>query len=360
MSLISDLSRLSDETSSERRRKLLRSVTDLFLSNANYAKQQLDMFDEILTMVADSVSVDVRAEFADRIADRADAPSALIERLATDDASVAAPVLQRSPVLTDDRLAAIAECGSQAHMLAISGRKLLSEIITDVLVRRGDSQVVRCVAGNEGARFSVNGFGELVRKAEGDHELQMRLVIRRDLPPETVERLLPHLSEQLMLKLADAGYASDGRLPPHVLEVVRDRLGEAIRRKDREMRDLDVTIAAMQNGGVQLQEVLRDLAAGDRVHDMAYVLARVAGLDAAIVGSALFNPSHEPIVLIARSLFLNWQTFSDISAMRRRRLGEAYSDDAGLERGYHNLSPAAAQRSMRFLKLSTKLSADAA
>ena len=360
MSLISNLSRLSDETSSERRRELLRSVTDLFLSNDNYAAQQLGMFDEILSMVADSVSVEARAEFADRIADRPDAPAALVEKLALDEASVASPVLRRSPVLTDDRLASIAENASQEHMFAISGRQMISEIITDVLVRRGDKQVVRSVAGNHGARFSSNGFGELVRKAEGDQELQMRLVVRQDLPAETVERLLPQLSEQLMVKLAEAGYDSDGRRPAHILKKVREKLGEAVRQKDRQNRELDMMIAAMQNGSAQLPDVVRKLSEGDRLHDMAYVLAKVASLDSSLVGSALFNPAHEPIVLIARSLFLNWQTFQHIAAARRRRLSDELKDESGLDRAYNELSPAAAQRSLRFLKLSKTLNATAA
>lgn len=355
MSLIAELSRLSDETSSDRRRELLRNVTDLFLANNNYAQHQLGVFDEILTMVVDSVAVDARAEFADRIADRADAPTALVEKLAADDVSVAAPVLRRSPVLTEEKLAAIAENGSQAHMLAISGRQMISEIITDVLVRRGDKHVVRNVAGNQGARFSQNGFGELVRKAEGDQELQMRLVSRQDLPPETVERLLPQLSEQLILKLAEAGYDSEGRLPAHILNKVRDKLGEAMRRKDCEARKLDAMIAQMKDGAIKLPDFIRDLSAGDRMHDLAYVLAKVSGLDASIVGSALFNPSHEPIMLISRALFLTWPTFAWISAMRKRRLGEDFKDDIRLEWTYQELAPAAAQRSLRFLKLSTSL-----
>lgn len=316
----------------------------MFLANDTYAERQLDVFNDILSMVADSVAVEARAEFADRIADRADAPAALVEKLARDDLAVASPILQRSRALTDEKLAEIAETSSQAHMLAISGRQVISEIITDVLVRRGDQRVVRRVAGNHGARFSSNGFGELVRKAESDQELQMRLVARQDLPAETVERLLPQLSEQLITKLAEAGYDRDGRLPAHILTKVRDKLGEAMRRRDRETVELDAKIAGLKAGSVKLPDLLRDLSAEDRIHDVAYVLAKISGLEASVIGSALFNPSHEPIMLVARALFLTWPTFGWITAMRRRRLGDEFKDQPDLAALYHALEPAAAQR----------------
>ncbi|WP_342362663.1 DUF2336 domain-containing protein [Terrarubrum flagellatum] len=355
MQLIEELSKLSDETSSDRRRELLRKVTDLFLSNNNYAEQQVGFFNDIMTMVADSVTTEVRAEFADRIADRSDAPLSLIERLASDDLQVASPILRRSPVLTDDKLAAIASTSSQDHLLAISNRQQISEIITDVLVRRGDQRVVRNVAGNQGARFSQTGFGELVRKAEGDQELQMRLVARQDLPAETVEKLLPQLSEQLVVKLAEAGYDKDGRLPAAILRKVRQKLHDAMVFRDEERRKLDAMVDLMKTGAVKLPDLVQDLATEDRIHDLAYVLSRVSGLDLSLCGSALFNPPHEPVVLLLRSQFLPWPAFAAVSAMRARKLGDVYRDDPRLEYIYNDLKPSDAQRSLRFIKISSSV-----
>ena len=42
---------------------------------------------------------------------------------------------------------------SQQHLLAIAQRNALSEQVTDVLVERGDRDVVRSVAQNDRARF---------------------------------------------------------------------------------------------------------------------------------------------------------------------------------------------------------------
>ena len=66
-----------------------------------------------------------------------------------DDIAVAGPVLQQSPRLAETDLVDIARTKSQAHLLAISGRTGIAEAVTDVLVRRGDREVVRSVADNQ-------------------------------------------------------------------------------------------------------------------------------------------------------------------------------------------------------------------
>jgi uncharacterized protein (DUF2336 family) len=360
VSLLAELSKLSEENSSDRRRELLRSVTDLFLSNKGYAAPQLGMFEEIFTLVADKVAVEARAEFAERMADREDAPVAVVEKLATDDLSVAAPILRRSRVLSDEKLAAIAATSSQDHLLAISGRQTISNIITDVLVRRGDQKVVRSIAGNKGASFSSSGFGELARKAQDDKELQVRLVTRADLPPEAVEELLPHLSQTLMLKLADTGYVQDGKLPARLAQMLRDKLAEAVAQKDADAVALDEQIAAAKAGTLRLADFVQELALEDRMHALGVALASFAGLDAALVHTALANPSDEPIVLVARALDLPWVCFAAIVAARKRALKGAYVDDASLKAHYTQLSPRAAQRSLRFIKVSATVASDAA
>ena len=76
----------------------------------------------------------------------------VIRRLASDDdITVAGPVLAKSPRLTDQNLIEIAERKGQSHMSKIAERTQLSLVVTDVLVDRGDREVVTKVAGNTGA-----------------------------------------------------------------------------------------------------------------------------------------------------------------------------------------------------------------
>ena len=69
-------------------------------------------------------------------------------------------------------------------------RSRLSTALTDVIVRRGDRDVIRCAAGNEGAAFSDASFTTLVRRAGQDGVLTLRIGRRDDLPPEHLKSLL--------------------------------------------------------------------------------------------------------------------------------------------------------------------------
>ena len=95
---------------------------------------------------------------------------------------VAGPVLQESERLEAYALVANACTKSQTHLLAISKRKSIEETVTDVLVTRGNQEVVNSVASNNGARFSDFGFLHMIKRAEGDSILAEQLGLRKDIP----------------------------------------------------------------------------------------------------------------------------------------------------------------------------------
>ena len=105
---------------------------------------------------------------------------------------MAEPVLADSPRLTGDDLIQVARTKGQGHLLAISGRRQLDEAVTDMLLDRGNRDVIHKLAQNSGARFSEAGFTTLVVKAETDERLA-----------ETVgggSTSRSHLFEQLLLQ----------------------------------------------------------------------------------------------------------------------------------------------------------------
>ena len=63
----------------------------------------------------------------------------------------------------------IAATKSQAHLLALSTRKMISEAVAEILVSRGDRDVARSVATNRQARLSENAFTTLVQRSEQDN-----------------------------------------------------------------------------------------------------------------------------------------------------------------------------------------------
>jgi uncharacterized protein (DUF2336 family) len=82
-----------------------------------------------------------------RLAPIANAPPRTIHKLAFDDEiEVAGPVLSQSERLTEAALIESAKLKGQDHMLAISRRRTLGEAVTDILIERGDQQVLLSTA----------------------------------------------------------------------------------------------------------------------------------------------------------------------------------------------------------------------
>ena len=139
-----------------RRAQMLERISDLFMAGSRYySDPQLALFDDVLTRLSAEIEIKARAKLAHAMAETDKALPKLIRSLAFDDAiEVAAPVLSRSSQLSDADLVENASTKSQEHLLAIAQRIQLCELVTDVLVERGDRRVLRTVAGNDGARLS--------------------------------------------------------------------------------------------------------------------------------------------------------------------------------------------------------------
>ena len=138
---------------------MLSAVTDLFVhGSVRFSDDEIALFDDVLTRLALEIEVSVRSLLARRLAPITKGPPNIIRILATDDEiSVACPILVQSEPIDQATLVQCARSKTQEHLLAISRRKSLSEVITDVLVERGNKQVVLSTAKIR-SRFSANGF----------------------------------------------------------------------------------------------------------------------------------------------------------------------------------------------------------
>jgi uncharacterized protein (DUF2336 family) len=204
VSIITELEEAVRSGSSAKRISTLRQVTDLFLHDAQrLSEDQVKVFDDVLCHLVARVETRVKSELSARLASVENAPSGVIERLASDDQiEVAGTVLASSSRLTTSTLVEIARTKGQDHLLAISGRADLPEAVTDVIVDRGERRVIRNLAGNASARFSDTGYQGMVAHAESDDELTELLGVRIDLPIKFLRDLLQRATEAVRARLA--------------------------------------------------------------------------------------------------------------------------------------------------------------
>lgn len=178
----------SDDTGA-REPRLLNRIMELYaLTGETRSHTDTESFGLVLERMAYAASLEERAELANRLALTPDAPVRLMRRFAFDTILVARPVLQYSPRLSDSDLTVLARKLDQEYLLAIAHRLVLADVVTDILVERGDSRVVATALHNCGAVFSAFGRLRLAERARADPELARALRLRPDLAPGLADR----------------------------------------------------------------------------------------------------------------------------------------------------------------------------
>src|SRR5581483_2817171 len=204
-SLIPGLDEIVRNGDPKRRAEAARRIADLFFQDAAHLRpNHVDLFDEILIDLVPHAELGARAELAERLSLVANAPRVLIGRLAREnEILVAGPILRRSTVLDEEALLEIARVRGQGHLLAMSERPQLSADLTDVIVQRGDRDVVRRAAGNAGALFSETGYTELIKRANQDGVLTLTVGQRADLSDARLKQLLAGTIDPVRRRLYD-------------------------------------------------------------------------------------------------------------------------------------------------------------
>lgn len=181
-------------------------VTELFLSNVDHlSESQITSVDSVLAGLIGRVEATLLVDLSEDLSAIEKAPRQTIRALAFhDDHEVAAPVLRRSSCLSEADLLEIVNSGRQRHLLAICGRKILNEKLTDALMRFGDVNVSNALARNAGARFSECGYATLVGRAERDESLAEKLGLRLDLPGNLLRELLGKVADVVLARFLTA------------------------------------------------------------------------------------------------------------------------------------------------------------
>src|SRR6266581_6643192 len=202
-SIIAELEDAVRNGSSEKRVGTLRQVTDLFLHDGErLSEDQVKVFDDVLCLLTARVENRAKAELSKRLAPLDYAPFEVIQQLArNDEIAVAETVLARSNRLATSTLVEIAKTKGQDHLFAISGRADLPEVVTDVIVDRGERRVIRKLANNTSARFSETGYAGMVEHAEADDGLIEILGLRIDLPLKFLRDLLRQATDAVRARL---------------------------------------------------------------------------------------------------------------------------------------------------------------
>jgi len=344
--------------SAEKHLETFRRVTDLFLTTAHgCGEEQIELFGHVLERLIKTVELralaDVAAkialaEISSQLASVKQAPPAVIRRLAgNDEIAVAGPVLTESARLSAEDLVELAQTKSEAHLLAISGRWWLGEVVTDALLARHYPSVNRKIVGNPGAKFSAQGFAEVLVQAEHDPELAVETGLRVDLPPDLRRQLLRDATEAVRTRLLS-------RAPPHLFEEIRGAIAAAADSANREMsrtRDFAsakryVTLLA-KNG--QLNEAaLMSFARQRKYEETVVTLAELSRSGIDVIRPLMQSLRDEGLLIPCRVAGLRWDTVAAVLDCRFTTGHMGPHELAQAKAQYSRMTLENAQRMLRF------------
>jgi uncharacterized protein (DUF2336 family) len=350
--LIEQLEGILSSKDLSRRAEILRRVTDLFvLGSGKFSEDQVELFDGVMGKLLENIERTARAQFGSRLAKLSDAPPKTIRALAFDDAiEVAGPVLLHCEQLDEKSLLENAKIKSQNHLLAISGRKILVETVTDVLVERGNKIVVSSTARNGGARFSDFGISTLVKKARDDVDLALCVWSRPDVPRQSLVKLFVEASEALRNQLVKADPRRAELIKTAVAEA-SDKIQTKVRAGSNDFAQAQSHVKSLHSSG-KLDEAQLDAFANEGSFDKVTVaLSLMCDVPIGLVERALVQNQTEQILVLAKAINLSWVTTvallllqAGVNGSSRQHLDQCFTN-------FSRLQSKTAQTALQFYRM---------
>lgn len=195
---------LANDADVKVRTELASKVAELTKQEDKGTQEKAQRFvEQTLEVLAKDQAVKVRQILAETLKSVANAPPQVIGQLARDaEDVVACPILEFSPLLTDeDLLDIIASSGARARLCAISRRDQLGEVVSDAIVQRDDRKAVAELLANPSAQIREETLDALIDGSVAETAWQPPLVDRPILPAKAVRKLASFVAEALLERL---------------------------------------------------------------------------------------------------------------------------------------------------------------
>lgn len=344
------LLQLAHEPSSEKRRELLREITDIFLARSeSHSSSESEHFGHLLESLSSTADLDDRVELAGRVAGVATAPIGLVTQLAQDEIAVAAPVLERSPVLTDSDLIAIVRAKGDAHHVSVARRADVAEDVSSVLVEVGHTDAIQTLLENAGSRIDRPTMERVVLRSESEIALQAPLVDRRDMPVDLLQDMFWFTTGDLRKKIVMISSAAE---PPAVPRPGSVRCAPApVKRDSADQLRARKYIEKMKTDGLLGRPLIIDLFKRKAFLELIIGFASLVDVREETALRIFCDESGESLVLACRASGFDIGTFAILARLGTLRNPRDERALAEMLAMFESTTGAVAKRVMRFWRV---------
>jgi uncharacterized protein (DUF2336 family) len=229
----------------------------------------------------------------------------------------------------------------------MSERSTLSPDLTDVIVRRGDRDVVRRAAGNAGAQFSHAGYSELIKRSGKDGVLTLKVGQRDDLSDLQLKDLLAGSIDVVRRRLFEV-------VKPGRQVAIKQAMNEisGVPEKVESRRDFvpaQRKVMALHRDGELNELALLGFAKSHKYEESVAVLSAMSGVKIATLDRLISGDRHDPVLILGKAIGLEWVT---VRALILLRLGPTRvpspTDIENVRTNFVRLMPVTAERVVNF------------
>jgi uncharacterized protein (DUF2336 family) len=217
---------LANDSSEEVRRRLAEKVARMLPElPADEIGKARELAIQTLELLAQDELARIRAALSEALKSAINVPHHLVRQLAFDvEVIVSAPVLQFSPLLTDDDLREVVASSAHSGALSAIARRVgLSAGVSDAVAATRDVSAVAALLANDSAQIREETLDLILDSAPGIETWHEPLVQRPNLPGGAAKRLAGFVAGSLLKMLASRKDLSADTLA-EVRQVMEKRL----------------------------------------------------------------------------------------------------------------------------------------
>jgi len=261
-----------------------------------------------LLMLLDDASPLVRQAMAEIFARSSDAPAAIVQALSLDQASVALPVLEHSPLLIDADLVDIVATGNCEMQCAVARRVNLPASVCAAIAEVGTASAALELIENAYAELAPFSWDRIVERHGHLAAIRESMLVLEDLPAATRAALVAKLSDTLTQFVVARNWLSPDRAV-RIAGEARDRstVNIAARSRGDDMRGLVRHLRA--TGELTAGLILRALLSGN-LELFDHALVELSGLPQSRVFALLHDRGGASLHALLRRAGLPESTFA--------------------------------------------------
>lgn len=308
---------LAHDTEPEARAELTSVVAELL--DVKLSGREQEMLADVLMTLMRQAEKDLRQALSERMAVIDNVPLRLVLFMANDEISVAAPMLRRSKVLSDQDLIYIIRSQGPDYWHAIAAREQLGSHVVDALADTRDTGTAVILAQNERSVLTAHALEILSGMAKMNEDIARPLLGRSELPVSVARELYAHVGTQLKAQIRTQ-FGEEAVTP--LTKAFDDVFVEftELRHTSEFMpsKSMIETAERYAMAGLLNMQLVMDTIKRGQVGTFIAMFARYSGLSTKRVHDMLMQSCPKGMAIACRAFGIQKSDFSNIYIMTHR------------------------------------------